>query len=831
MASKRPPNLGTPSVNANTQSQMISLDAWESSVPLQEKQLQSIAVWKHQGEQKPLPLKFEEDQVVPISRPGTPLRTLKQREGSLRPGSRPGTPVLNQSTRRHPLHPAHPISTPQQFHDWFALIERSIQHSQETHFRSHLSQLTEQLDKCTGLTEKVNRVDDDVIRMLSAWKSIEEGGRSLQEASEQLVDEKNRLIEVTDAISARLAYFQELERATRMLNHPGDDVVLQPDFLITVERVDICLEYLQNHRDFREADIYILRFQQCLIRAMSLIKIFFTASFRNLSADVERQLAEKTISTISTTHLLYPKFATMATQMTPLISELERRVVAYPTDLRSLLEECHATYFAIRKSLLTPQIISEVKGLDPAHGDLVELTRAGCGYLRQLCENEFTLYRRFFSSGEDHLYRYLENLCDFLYDDLRPRILHEQRIGILCEVCTVLQALMVLGSDVSNLDGVSDEGEDDQGSIVPETPLDMKESPGMQKLQIGVLLQMILQDAQTRLVFKTQAIVQSDIRLHTPTDDDLRYPDKLIEHRATQVQEPPKGSSDSSDNQEEMQADESTWYPSVRKTAWIMSMLDEFVKPEIFHDIAREAISFCRESLDVASQRMAAKGGPTSAIDAKLFTIYHLLILKELVSEVDFGQDQPAGTAPPLSAGEGFFGIPLFRPAAFLGSLAYLGVPRLLSGAETPLNIDQELKSVCEALISDCVKNATRPVRVFVERSSAYLDALATGPLNEKNDLLSQEFAAPKQALETNNEFKQACKEEVQRWGSRVRLFLEDERTVAALFTPLQHQIIEEYAIFRGLLAGRYGPELLEEAYTETALLNTLRQWLVPPTS
>lgn len=34
---------------------------------------------------------------------------------------------------------------------------------------------------------------------------------------------------------------------------------------------------------------------------------------------------------------------------------------------------------------------------------------------------------------------------------------------------------------------------------------------------------------------------------------------------------------------------------------------------------------------------------------------------------------------------DGFFGIPLFRPAALLGSLAYLGVPRLLSGAESPL--------------------------------------------------------------------------------------------------------------------------------------------------
>lgn len=123
---------------------------------------------------------------------------------------------------------------------------------------------------------------------------------------------QDRLVNVTDAISARLAYFQELERATRMLNHPGEDIVLHTDFLIMVERVDICLEYLQHHvrshcystdnsniyvqRDYREADIYILRFQQCLSRAMSLIKMFFTSSIRSLAADIERQAAEKVIT-------------------------------------------------------------------------------------------------------------------------------------------------------------------------------------------------------------------------------------------------------------------------------------------------------------------------------------------------------------------------------------------------------------------------------------------------------------------------------------------------------------------------------------------------------
>ena len=54
-------------------------------------------------------------------------------------------------------------------------------------------------------------------------------------------------MDLTDSIGARLEYFQELEHATRMLNHPGESLVLQTDFLYMVERVDICIDYLKGH--------------------------------------------------------------------------------------------------------------------------------------------------------------------------------------------------------------------------------------------------------------------------------------------------------------------------------------------------------------------------------------------------------------------------------------------------------------------------------------------------------------------------------------------------------------------------------------------------------
>lgn len=45
---------------------------------------------------------------------------------------------------------------------------------------------------------------------------------------------------------------------------------------------------------------------------------------------------------------------------------------------------------------------------------------------------------------------------------------------------------------------------------------------------MSLLLQTVLQDAQTRLVFKSQAVIQSDIRFHAPSEADLRYPEKIL---------------------------------------------------------------------------------------------------------------------------------------------------------------------------------------------------------------------------------------------------------------------------------------------------------------
>lgn len=117
----------------------------------------------------------------------------------------------------------------------------------------------------------------------------------------------------------------------------------------------------------------------------------------------------------------------------------------------------------------------------------------------------------------------METLGDFLFDDLRPRILHESRLTTLCEVCTVLQALIDL--DVEPIDlAMADNAHN--GDDVSEGDVSVNSQEIVQS-RIRPFLQLILQDAQTRLVFKAQTLMESEIRFYKPNAEDIAYPSKL----------------------------------------------------------------------------------------------------------------------------------------------------------------------------------------------------------------------------------------------------------------------------------------------------------------
>jgi hypothetical protein len=155
---------------------------------------------------------------------------------------------------------------------------------------------------------------------------------------------------------------------------------------------------------------------------------------------------------------------------------------------------------------------------------------------------------------------------------------------------------MALDADDEDADADADEH-----TATFQTP---SPSTSLGHLRFSTLLETVLQDAQTRLVFRAQAVMQTEVLRYAPVADDLDYPDKLRHSKRLSTLFPAKdkGKERAADVDEDValpvgsallfelpsaEAQE-TWYPTLRKTLWVLSKLHTYVK---VRPVARVAVS------------------------------------------------------------------------------------------------------------------------------------------------------------------------------------------------------------------------------------------------
>jgi len=102
------------------------------------------------------------------------------------------------------------------------------------------------------------------------------------------------------------------------------------------------------------------------------------------------------------------------------------------------------------------------------------------------------------------------------------------------------------------------------------------------QLDFGIIVQPALQDAQSRLVFRTENLVINEIQNFVPKDRDLDYPRLLHGTSGTpmspaiqspDITTPVPGANDFFDNEVLFKG----WYPTLRKSIWILSKIYRLV--------------------------------------------------------------------------------------------------------------------------------------------------------------------------------------------------------------------------------------------------------------
>ena len=331
-----------------------------------------------------------------------------------------------------------------------------------------------------------------------------------------------------------------------------------------------------------------------MTRGLTLVRVHFVGGLREIASDVSRRIADRQLNDTTMSALLYAKFRVGASELKAVAQEIRKRSVvsagAEPgseAEYQSLMNELYTSYSATRGRLVIPlsrKKIGEIAIAPSISKEVVAFARSSIGYIRGVCSDEYELWREWFE-GEDGLYDFLESVCEPLYDHLRPRIIHENQLLKLCELCTLLQTRYMHD---------------------PEDELDVVEP---NQLDFSILIQPALEDAQTRLVFLAQAIVRDGIERYKPKPDVLDYPsrNRKVSPSGTKSEGPVtsgrKGSTadpktptskepivvDEGDSPDgiwgfDTEAAVQGWYPTLRKAIWLLSRIYKLVnvsKPPI----------------------------------------------------------------------------------------------------------------------------------------------------------------------------------------------------------------------------------------------------------
>lgn len=487
----------------------------------------------------------------------------------------------------------------------------------------HLHSCAQMLSQSAIVLKFVSKLD-------AGFSSVEKETNSIQETCNALLAEQHKLSTLSEEIDKNLKIFNNLEMITRKLNTPGADFVTRPSFSQLLDNLDEGLLYVEKHKNFKDIERYQQRFRHCMTRALSLIQVYFQNTLKYLSNEILEKTSK--ITNVGNAHqvLLYSKFESESPSLLKLTTEISKRMVNH-SEYEGLLNDCIKAYFATRHRLLLPRINHFLDEAAKEPGDIVQFTRSLLVFYRELCAQEFGLFKKIFYHSELAFVEWYTDICSSLYDVVRQRIIREVDIGLLCELASLFLSYKEEEEDQQRENEYEENQKWSRRDSNLLSPVSSKHDPLATEpekpftISYFELFKPILQDVQARLLFRAQAYVEQEIVRHVPTEEDL--------HGLSGRRKKSKQNS-SSAKPSEFDVDNifSAWYPPMRKAIALLSQINQLVNSTTFDDLAHRIVHECLVSLQAAHALAVTRLGK---LEADLFLIKHLLILGNQITEFD----------------------------------------------------------------------------------------------------------------------------------------------------------------------------------------------------
>ncbi|TPX56813.1 hypothetical protein PhCBS80983_g04242 [Powellomyces hirtus] len=793
------------------------VEDWDTRFALSDVQKAACTLLQEAASELPYPVELvesdDEDDQIPA---GTPL----------------GSP--GESTM---LGLRQPIETTQQFLNWFETVEEDMERGQEEGYRTYLRTIYAYQEACDETLSKIKSTAELLSGLQDNYDSVEGRTRALQNACEKLLAEQTQLAEMAENLGSRLSYFNEIEPITKFFASPGEEVCLDDRFVPMLLRLDECLSFVQAHMQYRDAELYLMRFRQCMTRGLTLIKMHFVRTMRATLADVKEKIANRGPKDPLTPNmqlsLFYVKFRALAPSLRFLLAQLEARCENHP-EYYALLGDCLSTYFQVRQNILDPYIAAQVQGFLET-GDVLTMARSGCAYVLRLCADEMNLFHQYFHLGEEELAGYLDSLSSHLYETLRPLILRESRIDALSELCQTLH-IYLDSPDIAFVPQDETDGQSDSGSEEGEA----RPKP------IESVVEHILEDAQQRLVFRSQTYVREEIEGFTPREEEL-----AILARGRGLPQPTAIQSaysvapvladpatpailevePNSDDEEESSIDgnspeEATaqfpepsasaigklvfgggeWYPTMHRTLYILGKLYQCVPNATFEELAQEAVDCCRKSLVLASNVISSK---QTKLDGQFFLIKNLLMLREHITPYTLSFVRKEEVLDFTALRDTVSSV--LQSRWDMGTLSTFGKGLISAGApvivESYADAKQDLKNVCEEFILETAKVCVEPISSFLLKVT---ELRATADKFQR-PLIKEDFGSPEQVTLTYTTFRKTLTDSIGVAAAKMADYLGDRKTETVLMRVIKSNVVDTYQAFHDTMSSEYDYSVMKE--------------------
>ncbi|KAL5002397.1 Sec34-like family-domain-containing protein [Aspergillus recurvatus] len=611
------------------------------------------------------------------------------------------------------------IHNESEFLQWYDSVEASLLESSYDEYQACLNELQTSKSHLDALLCDTSSTLNILSKLSEDFRAVDLQTSNFRKQCEGLLSAQQRDTGLVTDLEYNLQFYDFLDPASRRLNAPGaGNTVRGRDFSDMLRQLDECLDYMETHPEQKESEVYRSRYRLLLTRALTLIRGHFVSAIRDVYSSVSRKVADKQPDDAALSALLYAKFRVDAPELKQIGLEIQKRAVppldpdqGTEAEYQSLLNELHTNYAATRGKLIVPLVrkrLSEIAQVPSSSQDLVAFARASISYVRGVCLDEFDLWGEWFH-GQGGLYDFLEAICEPLYDHLRPRIIHEDKIVKLCQLCTLLQTRYLFDQE-------------------EET-----EYMDANQLDFSALIQPALEDVQTRLVFRAQAFLRDEIERYKPRPEDLDYPTRnkqlsisvsekqisgrKVSHADAYINplKPAKSTGEGADTPEkdtkwdfESQNAPAAWYPTLRKAVWLLSRIYRLVNSTVFDDLAHQIVHQTTASLHLASASICSK----SSTDGQLFLMNHLLILKQQIVAFDIEYVAPEVSFDFSGVTSTFWELRerggLFNPRNLMRLVGHGLLPRVVENMlDAKVELDGRLRTVINDFIDGFASKMT----------------------------------------------------------------------------------------------------------------------------